>query len=401
VVVGGAVFLAGRAAIFGQVDDDLESRVQPIARDFARRVINGEPPRNALIPPGLTPGGYFFALMSRDGEVIQSSIATEDLVVATQEQLDDSVSDGPSYFDSQTAGGEDVRLYVVPVAPNLERGPVMVIGRSIEPEQQAVRRLGFILIGGAFAGVLLAVGGGYVLSGLALRPIKQAMDQQQAFVADASHELRTPLALIRLNAEVLKREADKPVRANSESVDDIIDETDRLTGLVKQMLTLARSDAEAASIERSPVDLAALVEDSVREMRRLGNERGVPLATCVNGSVTVEGDPLRLRELVTILVDNAIKYSQAGEPVAVSVERAGAKLLLRVEDRGRGIAQSDLPHIFDRFYRAEKARSREAGGSGLGLAIAKWIVNAHGGEIAIRSEVGRGTTVTVELPAAG
>ena len=149
------------------------------------------------------------------------------------------------------------------------------------------------------------------------------------------------------------------------------------------------------------MDLTALVEDAVREMRLLGDERGVPLIATTNGAVVVIGDPLRLRELVTILIDNSIKYSEAGQPVSVSVERAGGKVALRVEDSGRGIPRQDLPRIFDRFYRADKARSREMGGSGLGLAIAKWIVDAHRGSIGIESDVGLGTTVTVELPAAG
>jgi signal transduction histidine kinase len=244
----------------------------------------------------------------------------------------------------------------------------------------------------------MSVGGGYWLAGRALRPIKTAMDKQHEFVADASHELRTPLALIRANAEILKREAGKPVSANLESVDDIINETDRLANLVGQMLTLARADTGAAAAEMAPVDLAALAQDTAREMRLLATQKDITIDAQTPGAAIVEGDELRLRELLTILIDNSLKYSDAGGRVDVNVSGEHGKAVVRVSDTGRGIPKEALPRIFDRFYRADKARSRELGGSGLGLAIARWIAETHKGSIQIDSEVGRGTTVTVELP---
>jgi signal transduction histidine kinase len=274
----------------------------------------------------------------------------------------------------------------------------MEVGRSTEPERQALRRLMLILGGGALAGLVMSTGGGYWLAGRALRPIKTAMDKQHEFVADASHELRTPLSLIRANAEILKREADKPVAANIQSVQDIISETDRLANLVGQMLTLARADTGVTPAEMAPVDLAALAQDTAREMRLLASENGTTIEAKTSGSAIVEGDELRLRELLTILIDNSLKYSEAGARIDVKVGGGHGKAVVQVSDNGRGIPDEALPRIFDRFYRADRARSRELGGSGLGLAIARWIAETHGGTIRINSEVGRGTMVTVELP---
>jgi signal transduction histidine kinase len=224
------------------------------------------------------------------------------------------------------------------------------------------------------------------------------MDKQQEFVADASHELRTPLSLIRANAEILKREADKPVSANLESVEDIIAESDRLANLVGQMLTLARADGEGAALALEPVDLAVVARDTAREMRLLADQSQIAVEAHTDGPAIVEGDELRLRELLTILIDNALKYSDAGARVDVNVSAAGGRAVVEVRDTGRGIPKEALPRIFERFYRADKARSRELGGTGLGLAIARWTAESHGGTIRIDSEVGHGTVVTVELP---
>jgi two-component system sensor histidine kinase CiaH len=183
------------------------------------------------------------------------------------------------------------------------------------------------------------------------------------------------------------------------SVQDIIGETDRLSALVGQMLTLAQSDAGEANFKREPIDLGAIAEDTVRQMRLVAEPKSISLDIATPNRVEVSGDETRLRELITILLDNAIKYSDDAASVRVDLNRRGDKAVLRVVDSGRGIPPQALPRIFDRFYRADKARSRPMGGAGLGLAIAKWIAESHGGTIGIESSPGMGTIVTVELPA--
>ena len=394
-VIGVAVFASARAALFDGVDDDLEARAQrEVLRPLKARAIN---PEIQGVLEIATAGGYFYAITREDGTLLQGTRNIEDAGLAGVEELPGA---GPKYVDTKSSDGDDLRVYVRPIE-TLRGGTLYLqVGRSTEPERQAIRRLLLILLGGGGAALGLAFAGGYWLSGLALKPIKTAMDHQQQFVADASHELRTPLALIRANAEILKREGRQPVESNIASVDDIIGETDRLSALVSQMLVLARSDGSESAPELEPVSLGRLAADTVREMKLLAEGRGIAIDLKAEGDPTVPGDALRLRELLTILLDNSLKYSDAGASVAVSVRTSGQKAVLQVSDSGHGIPAEALPRIFERFYRVDKARSREVGGSGLGLSIAKWIAELHHGSIDIESTPGKGTTVTVGLPLA-
>jgi len=403
IVVGGAVFLTARALLYDQVNDDLRARAgreqTPGVARILESIRRGGTPADIEIGPAFTAGGYFYALVSEDGRLVGSTANVDPEALPDTAALTQAVAVGPSFESAKSTEGEHLRVYLVPLETPRGQHFLLEVGRSVEPERQALGRLLFVLVAGGGGGLALAVLGGFWLAGRALRPIQQAMGQQQAFVADASHELRTPLALIRANAEILTRESGKPVQANITSVEDIIAETDRLSSLVGQMLTLAHADAEPP-MQRVLVDLGALAVDTVRGMKLLAEPRRIALELDVNGSATVSGDPTRLRELVTILVDNAIKYSDEGSGVRVDLHPANGRAVLRVADRGRGIPPQALPRIFDRFYRADKGRSRGLGGTGLGLAIAKWIVDAHDGSIAIASRAGEGTTATVELPLA-
>lgn len=397
-LIGIAVLSAARASLFDGVNDDLRARAQRELLPVAERIRGGGPAANPRVLRALTAGGYFYAFVREDGSIVgQSPNLDEDGLPETSE-IENAIVNGARFVDTKSSEGEDLRVYLRPLNTAAQQPLVMEVGRSTEPERQAMRRLALILAGGGFAGLAMSVGAGYWLAGRALRPIKTAMDQQQEFVADASHELRTPLSLIRANAEILKREAEKPVSANMESVQDIISEADRLANLVGRMLTLARADTGEPAALLEPVDLAVLAQDTAREMRPLASQAGMTVATGTAGPLIVEGDELRLRELLTILIDNSLKYSDAGARVEVRTSTRNGKAVVEVVDTGRGIPQEALPRLFQRFYRVDKARSRELGGTGLGLAIAKWIVDTHKGTIRVESEVGRGTTVTVELP---
>ncbi len=402
--IGGAVFLTTRAVLFDQVNDDLEARAGREFTSLAARVIEatrmGRPLAELQIGPAVTAGGYFYALATEGGVLIGSTPNTDPDGLAATGDLAQAFAEGPAFVDTRSSEGEDLRIYLAPLEGPRGRRFVMEVGRSTEPERQALRRLLLVLVAGGGAGVLLALGGGFLLAGRALRPIQAAMNRQQAFVADASHELRTPLAIIRANAEIPKRAPHKPVQANLASVDDVIQETDRLSSLVGQMLALARADTEKSPLQMSPLNLSELAEAAVRQMRLLAEPKQITIALDAAGPVTVSADAMRLGELLTILLDNAIKYSDEGAAVRLEVRAAAGKALLQLSDSGRGIPAEALPHIFDRFYRADKARSRELGGAGLGLSIAKWIVDSHGGTISIESAPGKGTTVRVELPLA-
>jgi two-component system OmpR family sensor kinase len=229
-----------------------------------------------------------------------------------------------------------------------------------------------------------------------LASIEQAYLAQQRFVSDASHELRAPLTAIQANLELLRRRPDLPVDERVEGLDEAAREADRLTRLVADLLALARADA-GVELRRDAVDLDSVVLDSFQTARKLADGRALQIDPFE--PVRTRGDEDRLRQLVLILLDNALKYTPAGGTVTLGLQQASEGAEISVRDTGVGIAPDDLPHVFERFYRADPARGRDPGGTGLGLPIARWIVEQHQGTISIDSAPGQGTQVVVRLPA--
>ena len=215
------------------------------------------------------------------------------------------------------------------------------------------------------------------------------------FTADASHELRSPLGAMRAAVEVALGQPREP-KEYRDVLASLGEQCERLTALVNGLLLLARADAGEVTVRREPVDLSALATDVAEMYEPLAEERGVRFRCECGSPLPVVGDPARLRQLVTNLVDNAIKFTEPGGSVTLRVEAAGEEARLAVEDTGVGIAPEHLPHVFERFYQADPARS--VGGSGLGLSICRWIVEAHGGSIVATS--GEGSAFVVVLPRA-
>ena len=229
------------------------------------------------------------------------------------------------------------------------------------------------------------------------RRLEAALESQRRFVADASHELRTPLTTVRGNASLLRRFDALSPEDRQDAVAQIGAEAERMSRLVNDLLMLARADA-GQLLERKPVALAPLIDDVAHQARVLaGGKLSVSVLRLGNVDAEVRGDADALRQLLLILVDNAIKYTPAGGSVTLGlrVEQTGANqqtARITVIDTGAGIPREDLPHIFERFYRADRAR--RAGGTGLGLAIGKWIAEAHGGTISVESSPGAGSTAS-------
>jgi two-component system, OmpR family, sensor kinase len=231
-----------------------------------------------------------------------------------------------------------------------------------------------------------------------LSSIAEAYAAQQRFVSDASHELRAPLTAIQANLELLQRHPEMTAEDRAEALVEAERESARLTRLVADLLALARADA-GVPLRTSLVDLDAVVLEAVGSARQLA--QGQVLTIERFEPAQVRGDEDRLKQLLLIVLDNALKYTPAGGTVAVALRQSGDMAEIAVRDTGVGIPEGDLPHVFERFYRADPARGRDPGGTGLGLPIAQWITRQHGGDIAIASRSGAGTGVTIRLPLAG
>ena len=257
--------------------------------------------------------------------------------------------------------------------------------------------MGTLIVVLAVAGlvaILAALGAGALNARRALVPIRDALRRQREFAADASHELRTPLAVVRASAEHLTRNRERPVGEVGSAVDDITAEVDHLTALVEDLLLLARSDSGAVELVREPLDLADVAADATGALAGLAAASDVRIALDPVPTQVV-GDPARLRQLVTILVDNAIRHGPVGGTVGVTVRTEGREAVLTVDDDGPGIPPQDRERVFDRFWRGSDARP---GGTGLGLAIGAWVVAGHGGSIAAVERAGGGSRFVVRLP---
>ncbi|MGE0826124.1 MAG: sensor histidine kinase [Candidatus Binatia bacterium] len=227
--------------------------------------------------------------------------------------------------------------------------------------------------------------------------LERSFEQLRRFTSDASHELRTPLTAIRSVGEVGLREH-RDEAAYREIIGSMLEEADRLGRLVDSLLTLSRADAGQVKLTLESVDLAELARDVVNHLGVLAEEKRQPLSIEAAGSVPIIADRLVLRQAIVNLVDNAIKYSPEGGRVRVVAQDQPSSPILEVSDTGPGITTEHRERIFDRFYRVDKARSRELGGTGLGLAIARWAVEAHGGRIELESEEGKGSLFRIRLP---
>ncbi len=247
----------------------------------------------------------------------------------------------------------------------------------------------FLLIGFGMAG--------YFFSSLAARPVEESFSALQRFMADAGHELSTPISIIMANAESI--EADIPDGDSFKTrLDTITRSTERMNGLVGDMMLLAKMEGEVLLFKTKLVDLSKIVNEVTLDFAELFKSKDIDLIKGQVQPAMLNGDAESLKRLITNLLQNALKYTNPGGTVKISLEVLGKQGKLSIADTGIGIPGEDLPHIFDRFYRVDQSRSRAAGGSGLGLSIVKAIIDAHKGKIEVQSSTGTGTTFSVLLP---
>jgi len=397
-VLGTIVYLTARHLILTRVDDELRTRAETEAPFILSRLARGARIEELELGEETEEISGFYAILGPEGRPLVSTIRIPPSALPSSEEVFEVLAKGPRLFTFHLEEGEHyVRVYVAPLESTWNRTLLLAVGRSIEPELSSLRSLLMVLAGGGAGALALSTVGGYILAGRALRPIRQAMDRQRTFIADASHELRTPLAIVKANAELLRRHPEDPISSHLQEVDDIIGETGRLAHLVSQLLTLARADAGRLPLQKEWVDLTALAQEAVRQMAPRAQEKGLTLEGPSSGPIFVLGDSVRIKEVALILLDNAIKFNKPEGKVWVRTWADGSRAYLEVSDTGIGIEPQDLPRVFERFYRGQRAGATEDG-AGLGLSIAKAIVEAHGGQITAQSRPKEGSTFRVVFP---
>jgi signal transduction histidine kinase len=283
---------------------------------------------------------------------------------------------------------------------NQSSGMIVSVGivRSMEDVMGMLHSLMWDIVVGIIAGVVISIFAGLFLAGRALIPIRNSWEKQQRFVADASHELRTPTAVIHAQTELLLRQPEHSIEQESPSIAVILKESKRMSKLLDDLLTLARTDSNQLEIQSSAIALGSLLREISEQFQLLASTKEIDIITELQEPLSLWGDEGRIRQLLIILLDNALKYTPPSGRIEVAGRYQSNFVFISVSDNGCGIAEDELPHVFERFYRGDKVRSRAEGGTGLGLSIAQWIVEAHGGVIRIDSKINTGTKVELLFP---
>lgn len=276
-------------------------------------------------------------------------------------------------------------------------GEIVQIVRDITAEERMLNTLFLILVIGCGIGSLCAIGIGFFLAGRALVPIQSSWEKQQQFVSDASHELRTPLAVIQSKTDVLFQSPSATIEEKAMDISTISKECRRLSKLVSNLLLLARSDSNQIEMDKKTFELDKLLEEIVAPYKEIASYQEKEMMLKVERGVSFMGDRERIHQMMVILLDNAMKYTNKGGHIQIDCTQTSSSIRIQVKDDGIGVKEEDIPKLFDRFYQGDKARSTSEG-AGLGLSIANWIVEKHYGKISVESKWGDGTCFEVIFP---
>ncbi|SEC05664.1 ATP-binding protein [Paenibacillus sp. GP183] len=351
----------------------------------------------------------FYVLTDKQGNGYQIPPSTVPYKLVTS--VKDRSSSSTESIQTIMTGNRESRVLNIPVTKstdtktnipfyNIINDPIVSVQvvRSLYPEQFLFNELQSIMPIVSISGAVLAILAGFYLAGRALIPILSSWNKQQRFVADASHELRTPLAVMQTNTEMLLRYPKHTIEEESENISVILKEVRRMISLVSDLLTLARSESNQLQIRHQSFLLDETINEMLEQYCLFAEMNNRTIYSDVEKQIPFLGDEERIRQLLVILLDNAIKYTPEQGKITVTCRQQKHFAEISIEDTGMGISKQDLPLIFDRFYRGDKVRSRSQGGYGLGLSIAKWIVEAHKGKIRVESHLGTGTRFILTFP---
>jgi two-component system OmpR family sensor kinase len=392
---------------------------------------------------GIRPLGRFVQILDESGRVGSRSTNLRNVQqIPLSVQTLQAASKGRTTFETvQIMGKYPLRLVTMPITENGRMVGIVQVGSSLEGVEEALHQLLLILLVAVPAALLLASAGGLFLANKALRPVdeitqiarrigsgdlsqririkrvndelgrlaatfnemiaklEESFRRVKRFTADASHELKTPLTILRGEVEVgLTKQ--RTLKEYQRILASNLEEASRMSRIVDDLLILSRADMGELILEQEEVELSSLAREVWDDLQILAQEKGVQLKFMDDGFTTVKGNPLFLRQLILNITENGLKYTPSGGEVELRVKGARDQGVVRifVSDTGVGIAPKDQKRVFDRFFRVDKARSRDTGGTGLGLSICQWIAQAHEGQIAVKSKLGKGSTFTVTIP---
>ncbi|MFZ9760843.1 MAG: ATP-binding protein [Candidatus Kapaibacteriota bacterium] len=381
------------------------------------------------------PKNYYIQIADLNGQIVWRS---DNLDTNTLPLLDESISpNGIPFISTLTTfkgQSQNLRLYRKKTAKAF-----ITVGYSLEEIDSTLYELFNALLIGFPIVLFISTLGGFILARISLKPIddlsrsareitasnlsnrlpepktndevarlthtlndmiarlEDSFNQIKQFTADVSHELRTPLAILTGELEVALRSDKSPEEYQSLLI-SALEEVGRLSKVVRTLLDLSRAETGQVTIEHTNVNLSTMLDDLSEDAMILAEERSISVGSMIEPGIVIDGDSVRLHQALLNIVDNAIKYTPSGGDILMRLVKEGDRAILRVSDTGVGIAKEHLPHIFDRFFRADQARSQDIQGNGLGLSIVKWIIEAHEGTIRAESTPGKGTMITIVLP---
>jgi signal transduction histidine kinase len=394
VLLGGGIFLAVRHQLARQLDASLRAATATLRRAAQIREVERAratgPVVDAVAELHIPERDLF--LLDANGAPISPRGAPEWIRAAAGRAM----AGRPVDLDVDEPRGRELRLHVERFSGGAGATYVAVVAADRIELEERYASLFEVFAAAAFVAVLLMAGGGYVLVRQSTAPVERSMEQMRRFMADAAHELRTPVTLLRTRADVALGE-ERAAARDAETLRALGREAERIGVIVGDLLTLARADAGETPAARETVYLDDQAADAVESIRALAQRAGVALEVGAFEEAAIAGDPVLVRRLLLILLENAVKFTPAGGRVRLDVTADDGRRSAVITDTGIGISAEDLPRVFERFYRGEAARATE--GAGLGLAIARWIADLHGARLELRSSPGQGTCVTLSFSA--
>ena len=388
-LLGTVAVVSFRYELTAQQDDLLAQE----ARNQTSNLLDGE--NREVLAAGSDEFGWM--ALELDGQVIDSDTAAPTLGLPSSELVEKALQEDDMV--SATIQGSDGSVRVMSMPMYEESGEVTGViqyARSLRGVHEEINQLILVLLPLTLGALGLSAIGGAYMAGRAVRPVRKAFERQRSFIADASHELKTPLTLIRADAEVLQRGLTNP--DDRELADDVLAETDRMSAVLSDLLLIARIDAGKLALRQEPFDLAGVISETADRFVARAASEGVRLEARALGKLRVRGDSERGAQILSILLDNALRHTPSGGSVSVVGSTRDGFVEAVVEDTGPGVSPEHLPHVFERFYRVDTARSRSSGGTGLGLAIARDLARAQNGDLEAENAEGGGAVFRLKLP---